>query len=138
MSRTPDTTSSAPTAGTSAAAAPQPMAAGRRVSVVADRTRASGNGPAADGANAAACCAISEASASTSFIIGREGMQQCNLASCNDNTSLVTLTVSFTCALLPHKHQKGEFLTWRVCCIAILLSMACFRFSVCLEPFDYT
>ena len=23
-------------------------------------------------------------------------------------------------------------------CIAILLNMACFRFSVCLEPFDYT
>jgi hypothetical protein len=27
---------------------------------------------------------------------------------------------------------------WRVCCIAILLNMACFLFSVCLEPFDYT
>ena len=23
---------------------------------------------------------------------------------------------------------------WRLCCIAILLNMACFRFSVCLEP----
>ena len=27
---------------------------------------------------------------------------------------------------------------WRLCCIAILLKMACFRFFVCLEPFDYT
>ena len=27
---------------------------------------------------------------------------------------------------------------WRVCCIAILLNMACFIFSVCLVPFDYT
>ena len=25
-----------------------------------------------------------------------------------------------------------------MCCIAILLNMACFLFSVCLEPFDYT
>ena len=29
---------------------------------------------------------------------------------------------------------------WRLCCIAILLNMAYFRFSVCLllVPFDYT
>jgi len=27
---------------------------------------------------------------------------------------------------------------WRVCCIAFLLNMACFLFSVCLEPFDKT
>ena len=27
---------------------------------------------------------------------------------------------------------------WRVCCIAIFLKMACFPFSVCSEPFDYT